>query len=414
MTELLLVTLHNANNGARRRAARPGRGAYGRQYHRQALACILLAAASACGSGDGTVQIEKTRIAAVPSKAALPGIDLRSRLGMNSSGGDMSNPGGAPAQPANAAPLFEYDLPDGWEALEPTQFRLVNLRFRAVPMAEITLTVLGGDGGGLAANINRWRGQCGLAPASDLEVAAYPKVQIFENEATYVEMTGSYQGMGGPKIEDGGLYGAILNRGGRALFVKMTGPRQTIEAEREHFMTFMETLGLAPLEAPTAPHATQGGTAPPLAPAGGDAGTQRPSPLTWVGPPGWSEQLAPSPYREVTFQLGDVEMYISLARGGATANINRWAGQLGLPALDAAGVDALPRAPMLGREAIIFEGEGTLKGMRDPAPKPDQRMLAALVEDGGLIVTVKTTGPSAAVDAARDDFFALIASIANR
>lgn len=414
MTEQQAVTLPNANNGVRRTAALPARGASRRQYQRFALASALAALASACGGYGDTVTIEKTRIAAVPSKTALPGADLRSRLGM---GGRAEQPtaGASQPDPAELAALFTYDLPDGWEALEPTQFRLINLRFRAVPMAEITFIILGGDGGGLAANVNRWRAQVGLEPATDLEVAAYPERNVFENAATYVEFNGPYQGMGGPKIEDGALYGVVLPRDGRTLFVKMTGPRGTLEAERAHFAEFMDSLGLSAeatraTSAPSGGQGVQGGQ-----PAGGStSGAQRPSPLTWTAPGGWSEEIAPSPFREVTFRRGSVEMYISLARGGALANINRWAGQLGLTAIDAAGVDALPRAPMLGREAYIYEGEGTLKGMRDPAPKPDQRMLAALVEDGGLIVTVKMTGPSADVDAARDDFLALLATIANR
>ena len=103
-----------------------------------------------------------------------------------------------------------------------------------------------------------------------------------------------------------------------------------------------------------------------------------------------------------------------MARGGVLATIKRWAGQLGLESLDQAGLDALERTPMMGMTATVFEGVGALQGMRDPAPKPDQRMLAAIVESGGVIVTLKATGPSGDVAAVRDDFLSLAGSIGAR
>ena len=59
-------------------------------------------------------------------------------------------------------------------------------------------------------------------------------------------------------------------------------------------------------------------------------------------------------------------------------------------------------------------GAGALQGMRDPEPKPDQRMLAAIVENAGVIVTLKATGPSAEVAAIRADFISLANSIGVR
>ena len=48
--------------------------------------------------------------------------------------------------------------------------RLVNLRPAGDPSAECSLVVLGGDGGGLTANVNRWGDQMGLGPLSEEEV----------------------------------------------------------------------------------------------------------------------------------------------------------------------------------------------------------------------------------------------------
>ena len=118
------------------------------------------------------------------------------------------------------AELFEYEVPEGWEQLPPTQFRIVNLRLGAEPPAEITLVMLMGDGGGVRANVDRWRRQVGLAPMSDEEFLALEDRTLFDNPAKYVELRGSYEGMDGTRIADAGLYGAIFARNQSALFVK--------------------------------------------------------------------------------------------------------------------------------------------------------------------------------------------------
>lgn len=357
-----------------------------------------------CGPGD-VVEIDGRRTSERPTLPVRPNATVTDRLpltqrpvqgaaGQGAAGPAQEVPdparGSAPSA-AQLAELFEYEVPEGWEQLPPTQFRIVNLRLGAEPPAEITLVMLMGDGGGVRANVDRWRRQVGLAPMSDEEFLALEDRTLFDNPAKYVELRGSYEGMDGTRIADAGLYGAIFARNQSALFVKMTGPADVLADQRDAFHGFLDSLVLADPQTPA-----------------------RSSSLRWDTPAGWAEEQASSQFREVTFRKGDVEMYVSVARGGVLANVNRWAGQLGLEPMDQAGLDALPTTPMMGMTATVFEGVGSLRGMRDPAPKPDQRMLAAIVEDGGMIVTLKATGPSAAVSEIRDDFLGLAASIGPR
>ena len=88
-----------------------------------------------------------------------------------------------------------------------------------------------------------------------------------------------------------------------------------------------------------------------------------------------------------------------------------------MQALDDAAVAALPTLPSMGTDAVIFEGVGSYKGMRDTAARADQRMLAAIVQipdAGGTIATLKAVGPSVEVDEARADFAALLSSLGVR
>ncbi|MDG1986033.1 MAG: hypothetical protein P8M11_15880, partial [Planctomycetota bacterium] len=353
----------------------------------RALALGAALVVGACGPG-GTVEIDGRRTSEKPSLEVKLGAGVTERLPLRQA---ASAPSAAPptdpargSAPSGAelAAMFEYTVPDGWDELPPTQFRIINLRVPAEPQpAEVSLTMLMGDGGGVRANIDRWRRQVGLSPMTQEEFRSLGERTLFDQPATYVELEGSYEGMDGTRISNAGLFGAVFARGQSALFVKMTGPADLLEAQRSAYLGFLDSLALA--------------ERPPVGPGTGvepGAGAP-PSSLTWVSPDGWTEEPSSSPYREVTFRKGAVEMYISVARGGVLANVNRWAGQLGLAPLDQGGLDALERVPMLGLSATIFDGVGAFQGRRDPAPKPDQRMLAAIVESGGVIVTLKATGP---------------------
>lgn len=362
-------------------------------------ACLLLAISS-CSQPADTVDITATRLASRPSHTAREGLSLLERTyGPEALARERARQGGnRPGMQPTASgqnPLI-YDVPEGWEELPRAQFRDINLRLKRDNSAEMVLTFLANDGGGLIPNIDRWRGQVGLSPMSSEEVEGLTTRTIFGKDATYVELFGSYQGMSGPRIDDGGLFGAIISERGGTLFAKMTGSREVLEAERESFHSFLDSLDIN-REAAAAP--STGG---------------RTSPLVWDSIPGWTEVPSTSQFREVTFRRDGIEMYVSTAMGDALANITRWAGQIGQPPLDEAALGELERVDMLGRSGYVYEATGSLSGMGGGPGKPGQAILAALVEAGGQIVTVKLTGPEADVQAARSDFMTLVASLRAR
>ena len=82
-------------------------------------------------------------------------------------------PGGRAEEPkkedAPAKPTFK--APKGWDALDAGQFATARFRVGEGETAvTITLTALSGDGGGLTANVNRWRAQVGLKELDEKEV----------------------------------------------------------------------------------------------------------------------------------------------------------------------------------------------------------------------------------------------------
>ena len=141
------------------------------------------------------------------------------------------------------APKLVWDTPEGWTEAPATQMRDVNLRFGENGEGECYLTRLSGGGGGLVANVNRWRGQMNLPDASAEEIAALPKKPLFTQDATFISIGGDFGGMGGGTAKkDYKLLGLIYATPSAAITVKMTGPKALVEANAAKFDAFTASL----------------------------------------------------------------------------------------------------------------------------------------------------------------------------
>lgn len=146
----------------------------------------------------------------------------------------------------SGGPRLVYDVPEGWTEQPGSAMRDINLVFGGEGEGECYVARLPGAGGGLAANVNRWRGQMGAEPLSDEEIAALPTQALFGQPATLVEVDGDFSGMGAASAKkDYRMIGLILASDAGAVFVKMTGPREMIAANREAFDSFVESLDVS-------------------------------------------------------------------------------------------------------------------------------------------------------------------------
>jgi len=188
-----------------------------------ALAALVLAA---CGNGGEPKQVTQTRTVTAPSAApAMPSM------------GDKAMPAGHPS----IAP-FAYTTPDSWEEAPPTAMRMANFRLKSNAEAECYLTLLQGAAGGVAANVNRWRGQMQQPELTEAELAALPEVEVLGKPGKVVEITGNYVGMTGGEKPGYMLLGMVTELPGRTLFVKMTGPEAAVRPEKENFLAFCRSL----------------------------------------------------------------------------------------------------------------------------------------------------------------------------
>lgn len=103
--------------------------------------------------------------------------------------------------------------------------------------AEIAVTVFPGNVGGLTANVNRWRGQVGLSPASADEIAASAKAgKVGGIDSQRFVMTSP----------DGktALDAFMTPKDGATWFFKMKGDTAAVEANAASFATFLSASQL--------------------------------------------------------------------------------------------------------------------------------------------------------------------------
>lgn len=142
-------------------------------------------------------------------------------------------------------------IPEGWKE-SPARSRIIEHEFTVpapegesdVAAARVTMMTAGGD---VEANIERWKGQfTGDAPAKVEEIdVAGQKVHLVQLEGSFKETMGGGPFAGGKTVvrDDYGMLGAIIVAdSGRKYFIKMTGPKQTIEANQKAFHTMIKGI----------------------------------------------------------------------------------------------------------------------------------------------------------------------------
>jgi len=153
---------------------------------------------------------------------------------------------------AETAAGVRWTAPATWKAEAPRPMRAATY---SIPLAagdqgiaECVVNYFGpGQGGGVEANIERWRGQV-LGADGKPAAAKIDKRTVRGIPVTLIDSSGTYTGMGGPM--SGGskpaasyrLIGAIVEGPGGSVFFKLTGPAKTIGAEQKTFEQLLASI----------------------------------------------------------------------------------------------------------------------------------------------------------------------------
>jgi hypothetical protein len=141
--------------------------------------------------------------------------------------------------PVSSAGKPRWNVPSGWKEVPGGQFLVAKFVIAGDGSAQAAVNVSSsaGNGGGVAANMNRWRKQLGLGELSVEELAELEKpITTAGGQATLVEMSGTDSRSGQPAT----LVGAIVLQPGQAWFYKLMGDAQIVGAQKEAFTAFVQ------------------------------------------------------------------------------------------------------------------------------------------------------------------------------
>jgi hypothetical protein len=133
-----------------------------------------------------------------------------------------------------------FTTPTGWVNGGDRPMRELTL-FAGDPTdpAEVMVTKLGGTSfGNLLDNINRWRGQVGLAPVAKVEDQPSERIPLAGKEAAYFDFTGP----GTPEKPNRRMLLAMTVNNNEVWFFKMIGPQQVVANEKKNFDAFLKSV----------------------------------------------------------------------------------------------------------------------------------------------------------------------------
>jgi hypothetical protein len=319
---------------------------------------------------------------------------------------------------ASERPAVPWTVPAGWEEKPASGMRVASYGVKRPDgrSADISVVAMGGGAGGELENVNRWRDQIGLGPATEADLAGLRslipagnrQVVVYELDGKKAVLDGKYAAR---------TLAAILPAGEMTVFFKMTGENALVAEQKPQFLAWLKSVdtgggsggsGDGGEPAPEAPSAASAAPVGSTASSGSVAGGGTDGLPNWQVPSGW-KAAGPKPMRLASFDIPDAagngDVSISKLNGdggGLLANVNRWRGQVGLAPLEASALAA-------NSTALTTAGgdSGTwveLKGA-------DKTILGAIVARDGVSWFFKMTAPSSVAVQNREAFEKFVRSV---
>jgi len=133
------------------------------------------------------------------------------------------------------APQIKWKTPEGWTEVPHSAMRYASFSVADGNGGKIDISVVtfAGDGGSDTDNVNRWRGQIGLAPVDENTVSS--RIAPLKTADTIFSTTD----IAGAK---GRTIAAWTRHDGRVWFFKATGANAAVEKEKPNFVKFIESV----------------------------------------------------------------------------------------------------------------------------------------------------------------------------
>ena len=316
-------------------------------------------------------------------------------------------------------PSLEWKtLPEGWQSQDlSTQAGASKMRAAAFTLqsaavpgktAEMSVIPIPGMRDNDLEFINMWRGQIGLEAVAQEALPKYVEtVQIAGLNGKLFNVRGSE----GAKASDpNGVLVAVLMREGVSWFFKLSGDEALVQSQRGPMTEFLKgvSFGATPAVA----------SAPPVAPfassSAADGSATAAGKPQWQVPATW-QSAAPGAMLLAKFVASGeagakADITVSTFPGdvgGLLANINRWRGQLGLPALAQADLSQQTSSLDLGgMTGTVMDASGI-----DGKSSQNARMIGVVVPRQGQTWFYKLLGQPEIVEREKSAFFQFIQSV---
>lgn len=274
--------------------------------------------------------------------------------------------------PASQTPRpLRWVAPETWEEQTPGPLQVA--LYRIAPEITTAVSQFPGDAGGILANVNRWRAQVGLPPATE----ASGDTMALEDghaQAQWFEIKGT----------DRSILAAIIPVDGATWFFKLDSSTVALETARPAFMDLLKSIEVATSDMPR---------------------------IKLQTPEGWKKQDGDK-LRFATFVIpaagpdgiaGDVSVIPLPGDGGTTLrNANLWRAQLRLPPLEKED------DPALGETTTHPDGTLTLLHMSSAEPLFSNNrhgaVSAAILRTGEVTWFFKMAGEASLVSSHRAKF----------
>lgn len=133
-----------------------------------------------------------------------------------------------------------FVIPKAWRPAPKRSMRSVNLTI--ADGVECYVTVLGGDGGGLEANVARWCGQMAAKALSRDEVAGLPRIEMIGKQAALVVIDGNFSDRRGARVKDARMMVAVCRLDRSTVFVKFIGAKKLVAQHELAFRIFCTSM----------------------------------------------------------------------------------------------------------------------------------------------------------------------------
>jgi hypothetical protein len=131
-------------------------------------------------------------------------------------------------------------VPPDWQELPPSEFLVAKFSIAGAgdAKAQVNVSQLAGEGGGLLANANRWRGQLGLPQISETDLPALTtSIDSVNGKIQIVDFTGVDSKTG----KSARLVGMVVPLAGQTWFYKLMGDVPIVAQQKDAFTKFVQS-----------------------------------------------------------------------------------------------------------------------------------------------------------------------------